>query len=82
MWIHCRLLQTHQKRASDPTIDGCEPPCGYWEWNSGPLEEQSVLFTAKSSLQAQSTVFMEKSKEESLVCVLITIPIFSLNWSN
>ena len=32
-------LQTHQKRASDPIIDGCEPPCGFWELNSGPLEE-------------------------------------------
>jgi len=30
----------HQKRASDPITDGCEPPCGCWELNSGPLEEQ------------------------------------------
>jgi hypothetical protein len=22
--------------------DGCEPPCGWWELNSGPLEEQAV----------------------------------------
>jgi hypothetical protein len=33
----------HQKRASDLITDGCEPPCGYWELNSGPSEEQSVL---------------------------------------
>jgi hypothetical protein len=45
------FLQTHQKRASDPISDGCEPPCGCWELNSGPLEEQPVLFTAKPSLQ-------------------------------
>jgi hypothetical protein len=32
-------LQTHQK-ALDPITDGCEPPCGCWELNSGPLEEQ------------------------------------------
>ena len=32
------------KRASDPSIDGCEPPCGCWELNSGPLEEQTVFF--------------------------------------
>jgi hypothetical protein len=32
----------HQKRASDPITDGCEPPCGCWELNSGPLEEQAV----------------------------------------
>jgi hypothetical protein len=31
--------------------DGCEPPCGCWELNSGPLEEQSVLLTAEPSLQ-------------------------------
>ena len=27
MWVHCRSLQTHQKRALDP-INSCEPPCG------------------------------------------------------
>ena len=43
MWAHCSCLQTHQKRASDPITDGCEPPCGCWELNSGPLGEQSVL---------------------------------------
>ena len=26
-----------QKRAPDLTTDGCEPSCGYWELNSGPL---------------------------------------------
>ena len=40
-----------QKRASDPITDGCEPPCGCWELNSGPLEKQLVLLTAKPSLQ-------------------------------
>jgi hypothetical protein len=51
MWAHCRCLQTHQKRASDPNTDGREPPCGCWELNSGPLEEQLVLLTADPSLQ-------------------------------
>jgi hypothetical protein len=44
-------LQTHQKRASDPITDGCEPPCGCWELNSGPLEEHSVLLTTGPPLQ-------------------------------
>jgi hypothetical protein len=44
-WVHCNCLQRHQKRAPNPTSDGCEPPCGCWELNSGPLEEQSVLLT-------------------------------------
>ena len=30
---------------------GCEPPCGCWDLNSGPLEEQSVLLTTEPSLQ-------------------------------
>jgi len=32
-------MLTGQKRAPDLTIDGCEPLCGYWELNSGPLEQ-------------------------------------------
>jgi len=51
------FFQTHQKRASDPITDGCEPPCGCWESNSGPLEEQSVLLTAKPALQPQAILF-------------------------
>jgi hypothetical protein len=34
-----------------PITDGCEPPCGCWELNSGPLEEQSVFLATESSLQ-------------------------------
>jgi hypothetical protein len=41
--VHCSCLQTHQKRESDPNTDGCEPPCGCWELNSGPLEEHAAL---------------------------------------
>jgi hypothetical protein len=45
--------QTHQKKVLDLITDGCEPPCGCWELNSGPLEEQSVLLTTEPSLQPQ-----------------------------
>jgi hypothetical protein len=51
MWVHCCCLQTHQKRASDLITDGCGLPCGCWDLNSGPLEEQSVLLPAEPSLQ-------------------------------
>ena len=34
-----------QKRTSDLITDGCEPPCGCWELNSGPREEKLVLLT-------------------------------------
>ena len=30
---------------------GCELPCGCWELNPGPLEEQPVLVTTEPSLQ-------------------------------
>jgi hypothetical protein len=42
-----------QKRASAHITDGCEPPCGCWELNSGPLEEQTVFLTP-----AQNTAFL------------------------
>jgi hypothetical protein len=49
--VRCSCLQTHQKRASDLITDGCEPPCGCWDLNLGPLEEQSVLLTPEPYLQ-------------------------------
>jgi hypothetical protein len=49
--LYISALQMHQKRASDLIMDGCEPPCGCWDLNSGPSEEQSVLLTNEPSLQ-------------------------------
>jgi hypothetical protein len=46
----------HQKRASDLIMDGCEPPCGCWNLNSGPSEEQSVLLPAESSRQPPTLI--------------------------
>ena len=40
-----------QKRAPDLITDGCEPPCGCWELNSGPSEEQAMLLTTEPSPQ-------------------------------
>jgi hypothetical protein len=51
IWAHCCCLHTHQKRVSDPITYGCEPSCGCWELNLGPLKEQSVLLTAEPSLK-------------------------------
>ena len=51
MYMSTLSLQTHQKRESDLTTYSCEPPCGCWELNSGPLKEQSVLLTTEPSLQ-------------------------------
>jgi hypothetical protein len=51
VWVHCYCLHAHQKRTSNPSTDGCKPPCGCWKLNSGPLVEQSVLLTTEPSLQ-------------------------------
>jgi hypothetical protein len=39
----------HQKKASESITDGCDPPNGCWELNSGPLE---VLLNTETSLQS------------------------------
>jgi len=44
-------------RREHPITDGCEPPCGFWESNSGPLEEQKVLLTTEPSLQPEICTF-------------------------
>jgi hypothetical protein len=46
----------HQKRASDLITDGCEPPCGCWDLNSGPSEEQSGALTHWAISPAPLTV--------------------------
>ena len=52
------LTLTPQKRASEPITDGCEPPCGCWELNSSPLEEQSVLLTTEPSLHPPGLILV------------------------
>jgi|UPI0000F4B9FD hypothetical protein len=52
----------HQKRVSDLITDGCEPPCGCWDLNSGPSGEQLVLLTSEPSLQPHPVVFKTKSQ--------------------
>jgi hypothetical protein len=39
-------------------MDGCESPCGCWDLNSGPLEEQSVLLTTEPSLHPSDSLLM------------------------
>jgi hypothetical protein len=50
-----------QKRASDPFIDGLEPPHGFWKLNSGPLEEQPVLLTAEPSHQPLNILSLKQN---------------------
>ena len=48
-----------QKRAPDLITDGCEPPRGCRELNSGSLEEQAMLLTAEPSLQPPVLILVE-----------------------
>lgn len=45
------LLRTREDTGWPAAGDGCEPLCGCWELNSGPLEEQHMLLMAEPSLQ-------------------------------
>ena len=51
MYIVAAFRHTGRGPRIYPITDGHEPPCGSWELNSGPLEEQSVLLTTEPSLQ-------------------------------
>jgi len=43
------ILPAGQRRGH-LNIDGYDPPCGCWELNSGPLEEQTVEYDISSTL--------------------------------
>jgi hypothetical protein len=44
----------------------CEPPCGCWEVNSGPLEEQSVFLTAEPSFLPSMVIFQCATMQRAL----------------
>jgi hypothetical protein len=49
----CAAHGSQKKSVGSPgtgVTDGCKPPCGFWELNVGPLQEQQVLFTAEPSV--------------------------------
>jgi hypothetical protein len=50
--LHICLCESYGTSGTGVT-DSCVLSCGCWELNSGPLEEQPVLFTVKPSLQLQ-----------------------------
>jgi hypothetical protein len=73
IWVHCSCLFRHQKRASDPITDGCEPPCHCWELDSGPLEEQSVLLTTEPSLLPLSDKMFKEINWYFSVCIYMCV---------
>ena len=68
-----------QKKASvRGTTDGCEPPCGCWELNSGPLKEQSGLLPADPSLQPLFNTFGTGRSDESLPQMSLTQQVWAV----
>ena len=60
--IHACLWEI--ARSSETGIgvtDSCELPCGFWELNPSPLEEQPVLLTAEPSLQPSILSFKSEN---------------------
>jgi hypothetical protein len=56
---------THKRTQSNGQMAwaGCEPPCGCWKLNSGPLEEQPVFLTAEPSHQPPWAVLFIQRKD-------------------
>ena len=64
--IKKRKIKVGQKKAPDLIMDGCEAPCGCWELNSGPLEEQTMFLTSEPSLHPNLELLISMSR--SKVC--------------
>ena len=57
---------------------GCELPCGCWELNSGPSEDQSVLLTTEPSHQTPTLASFILSPSLPLPCTHHPVPCFEL----
>ena len=59
MVVNLHLLLGIEFRTSAPSVGRvvCEPPCGCWDLNSGPLKAQSVLLPAEPSHQPNILIF-------------------------
>lgn len=52
----CTVCVQYPQISGNWSSNGCES-CRFWEWNSGPLEEQSVHLITKPSLQSHVWCF-------------------------
>ena len=74
----------HLWRCRPPeVIDGCELPCGCWELNPDPPEEQQVLLTTEPSLQRQLLTFLIYRDMLHLYCPYVDhLPLWLLSTWN
>lgn len=55
----CTMCPESARAPATGAVDGCELPCGFWESNPGPLEEQPTLLTAEPFLQPPETSLLK-----------------------
>jgi len=60
MYVHSVYLVAMEVRPGTGVTDGCEPPCGCWEVNPGPLPEQKVLLATEPSLHPPFALFLRR----------------------
>jgi hypothetical protein len=69
---------TYQKSASDSITDGCEPLCGCWELNPGPLEEQYSALNGWAISPAPILSFLKWMRNKAVQSRTVAPLVFSL----
>jgi hypothetical protein len=71
--IQCLQRPEESIRFTESRVtDGCELSCRCRELNSGPPEEQPVLFTVMPSLQPQyQNLFLKKYNRKKIISILV-----------
>ena len=71
-----------RKKAPDLIIDGLEPPCGCWQLNSSPLEEEPVLLTSELFLRPTMTNFIVNLIQSGIIWKgTLEEELFGSGWS-
>lgn len=61
--VHALCSWRSEEGARSPrtvVTDGCEPLCGFWEMNPGPLQVQEMLLSTELSLFSPNYQFEKK----------------------
>lgn len=76
-------LPSSQKRGQTPeteVTDVCEPLCGLWDLNPGPLQEQPGVLTTEPLLQPQWKCFSVLNSDSVSLFLLLSLPLSPFVW--